>query len=58
MVDTVSDFVYVVEDILTQQRTCVHVSRLKRYADGDLHITVDVRDQVANDEQGLCVEMI
>jgi len=54
----VSEFVYVVEDILTQKRTCVHVSRLKRYADGDLNITVDVRDQVAYDEQGLCVEEI
>ena len=58
VVDTVSEFVYVVEDILTQKRTCVHVSRLKRYADGDLNITVDVRDQVAYDEQGLCVEAI
>ncbi len=39
MVDTVSPYVYTVEDLISTARTDVHASFIKRYADADLTVT-------------------
>ena len=49
--DTVNDWVYVVEDVVTKRRKTVHVDRLKWYADDQLRLTEDLRNQVAYDSQ-------
>ena len=56
--DTVNKFVFVVENLLTLERTVAHISRLKRYADRDQILTPDLQDQIAYDEKGLCVESL
>ena len=58
VVDTVSEFVYVVEDLLTGKRTVAPASRLRQYAEGQLEMTADLQAQIAYDEHGLCVERI
>jgi hypothetical protein len=58
VVDTVNDLVYVIEDLLTSERSVAHATRLKFYADAAFELTADARDQIAYDERGLCVERI
>jgi hypothetical protein len=58
VVDTVNEYVFVVENLITLERTVAHASRLKRYADRDLLVTPDLRDQIIYDEKGLCVESL
>ena len=40
------------------ERSVAHASRLKKYADAQLQMMVDLREQILNDEHGLCVEAI
>ena len=58
VVDTVNDYVFVVEDMVTMERRVAHAARMKRYADRDLLMTPDLRDQIVYDEKGLCVESL
>ena len=58
VVDTLNEHVYVLEDMITMERSVAHASRLKKYADNHLQMTVDLREQILYDEQGLCVEAI
>ena len=49
VVDTIHDWVYVVEDINTHTRRSVHTNRIKPYADKKFAVTEDVYNQVAYD---------
>jgi hypothetical protein len=51
VVDTVNEWVYVVEDILTQKRKTVHADMIKWYADRYFAVTEDLRNQIAYDSQ-------
>ena len=58
VVDTLNEYVYVLEDILTLEHSVAQASRLRKYADAQLQMTVDLREQILYEEQGLCVEAI
>ena len=49
VVDTINEWVYVLEDVVTLERQSVHAQRLKFYHDASLHLTEDLRMQVAYD---------
>jgi hypothetical protein len=51
VVETLNDYVYVVEDVVTARRKSVHVQRLRLYAEADFQVTEDVRNQAAYDDQ-------
>ena len=52
IVETLSDYIYVVEHLVTHIRTEVHCSRLRFYCDASLNITQELVDQVAFDDEG------
>ena len=58
IVDTVNDYVFVVENMVTMERTVALAARLKRYADRDLLMTPDLPDQIICKEKELCVESL
>jgi hypothetical protein len=49
--DTVNKWVYVLQDVVTGKRKTVHVDRMRWYADSDLAVTEDLKNQVAYDSQ-------
>jgi transposase InsO family protein len=51
IVETLNDYVYVVEDVVTARRKSVHVQRLRLFAEASFQVTEDVRNQAAYDDQ-------
>jgi hypothetical protein len=51
IVDTLNEYVYVVEDVVTSRRKSVHVQRLRMFAEADFQLTEDIRNQAAYDDQ-------
>jgi hypothetical protein len=51
VVETLNDYVYVVEDVVTARRKSVHVQRMRLYAEAGLQVTEDMRNQAAYDDQ-------
>ena len=51
IVETLNDYVYVVEDVVTNRRKSVHVQRLRLYAEASFQLTEDIRTQTAYDDQ-------
>ena len=51
VVDTLNDYVYVVEDVVTNRRKSVHVQRMWLYAEASFQLTEDIRTQAAYDDQ-------
>jgi hypothetical protein len=51
IVDTLNEYVYVVEDVVTSRRKSVHVQRLRMFAEADFQLTEDIRNQSAYDDQ-------
>ena len=58
MVDTVSPYVYTVEDLISTARTDVHASFIKRYADADLTVTPQLLASVAHSGRGYAIDSI
>ncbi|KAF4045960.1 Calponin homology domain-containing proteinromo [Phytophthora infestans] len=56
VVDTSSNWIFVVENLLTGERREAHASRLKFFADAELGITEDLLAQVAHNSEGHVVE--
>ncbi|KAH9092351.1 hypothetical protein LEN26_018494 [Aphanomyces euteiches] len=56
IVDTLSDWIYHVEDLRDKTRTIHHASRLKLFAAADLNVTQDLLDHIAYVEGGHLVE--
>ena len=51
VVDTINERVFVIEDIIRHKRTSVHGQRLQYYADNNLNLTQDLRNQAAYDDK-------
>ena len=51
IVETLNEYVYVVEDVVTARRKSVHVQRLRLYAEASFQVTEDVQNQAAYDDQ-------
>ena len=51
IVETLNDYVYVLENVATARRKSVHVQRLRLYAEANFQVTEDVRNQAAYDDQ-------
>jgi hypothetical protein len=49
--DTLNEYVYVVEDVVTSRRKSVHVQRLRLFAEASFQLTEDIRNQAAYDDQ-------
>ena len=49
VVDTVSEWIYILEDIVTLKRSTVHVQRIRFYHDASFEVTEDVRNQAQYD---------
>ena len=47
ILDTLNDYVYVVEDVVTSRRKSVHVQRLRLFAETNFQMTGDSRKQAA-----------
>ncbi|KAG9405132.1 hypothetical protein AC1031_004238 [Aphanomyces cochlioides] len=58
IVDTLSDWIYHVEDLRDKTRTLHHISRLKLFAAFDLDVIQDLLDNVAYVEGGHLVEQV
>ena len=58
VVDTVSPYVYTVEDLITSARTDVHASFIKMYADCDLTVTPQLLAFVAHSGRGYAIDSI
>ena len=53
-----SSWVYTVKNLITQDERVAHATRLKFYADKDLHVTSDFLAQVAHNSEGFEVETL
>ena len=53
-----SDWVFEVEDLITQKKENVHASRLKFFSSYDLDVTEDLRNQIAHNEESFEIEKI
>ena len=51
IVETLNDYVYVVEDVVTARRKSIHVQHSQLYAEANFKVTEDVRNQAAYDDQ-------
>ena len=51
ILDTLNDYVYVVEDVVTSRCKSVHVQRLRLFAEASFQMTEDIRNQAAYDDQ-------
>jgi hypothetical protein len=51
VLEAISDYVFIVEDLGTGHSTTVHGSRLRFYHDASLDVTADLLAQVAHNEQ-------
>ena len=51
VMDTLNEYVYVVEDIVTSRTKSVHVQRMRMYAESSFELTEDIRTQAAYDDQ-------
>jgi RNase H-like domain found in reverse transcriptase/Reverse transcriptase (RNA-dependent DNA polymerase)/Integrase core domain/Integrase zinc binding domain/Chromo (CHRromatin Organisation MOdifier) domain len=58
VVGTLSDYVFEVQDLETEQVASVHASRLRYYHDPSLNITVDLLAHIAHNEQGYVIKEI
>ena len=58
IIEALSDWVYLVEDLRDRRRTIHHISRLKLFATADLLVTQDLLDHVAYVEGGHIVEAL
>jgi transposase InsO family protein len=56
IVDCLSDYVYLVEDLITGERKESHVQRLRFYADSSLNVTEELYAQIAHDNAGFEIE--
>lgn len=46
IIDTISDTVFTIQDIITKKNHTVHASRLKFYMDNSLNITAEIKDHI------------
>ena len=51
VVETFNEWVYVVEDVVTNKRKSVHVQRMRLFAEESFEVTEDIRTQAAYDDQ-------
>ena len=58
VVDTVNEWVYVLENVVTLRRLSAHVQRLRIYADSQLNITEDIKNQAAYDDKFFVQELV
>ncbi len=58
IIEALSDWVYIVEDLRDRRRSTHHISRLKLFATADLHVSQDLLDHVAYVEGGHVVEAL
>ena len=58
IVDVVSDYVFVVQNLVTQATFESHAQRLRFYSDQDLNVTTDLLNQIAHDDNGLEVHEV
>ncbi|CEP03568.1 hypothetical protein PBRA_009453 [Plasmodiophora brassicae] len=56
VVRRINDQVYELEDILTSRRFEAHTQRIRRYADEDLNVTVELKQQLQQADQKLLVD--
>jgi len=53
-----SDWVYEVEDLVTQKREKVHAEQLKLYSESDLNVTEELRNQIAHNDEKFEIDEI
>ena len=58
VVDTINNWVYVVEDIVTAKRRSIHVQCMRLYADAAFKVTADTRVQAAYDDQNFVEDLV
>ncbi|KAE8888738.1 hypothetical protein PF005_g5317 [Phytophthora fragariae] len=58
VVDTVSNWIFVIQNLVTGQRREAHASRLKFYADNSLNVTEDLLLHIAHNSEGHVVDRL
>ena len=58
ILDSISELVFVLENLVTHEQFEVHAQRVRFYSDSDLNVTTDLLNQIAHDSTGLEVQAI
>ncbi|OWY95775.1 hypothetical protein PHMEG_00034139 [Phytophthora megakarya] len=58
VVDTVSNWIFVIQNLVTGQKKEVHASRLKFYADDTLNVSEDLLLHIAHNSEGHVVDCL
>jgi transposase InsO family protein len=58
IVESVNDYIFKVEHLITHETRDTHVTRMKFYCDKSLNVTEDLLNQIAHDSSGFIVEEI
>jgi hypothetical protein len=56
--EVLNDWVYEVEDLITQKKEKVHAERLKFYSESDLEVTEELRNQIAHNDEKFEIDEI
>jgi len=56
--EVLNDWVYEVEDLVTQKKEKVHAERLKFYSESELEVTEELRNQIAHNDEKFEIDEI